>query len=203
MNGIKNPVVGVDTAFLYILGFSLVLLVGITITMLYFVIKYRRSRHPEPADIRGNWKLEAVWTAVPTLIALSMFYLGWTSYIGLRNVPPGAIEIEAIGQKYAWIFVYPNDKETENELVVPLGKPIKLKVTSLDVLHSLYIPSFRIKVDAVPGMDTYAWFYPDDTGTYAIFCTEFCGVGHADMTAWLRIVPETEYLEWLETEEDE
>jgi cytochrome c oxidase subunit 2 len=203
MNGIKNPATDIDMAFFYILGVSLVLLLGITVTMIYFVVKYRRSSNPEPADIRGNWKLEVLWFTIPTLIALSMFYVGWTSYIGLKNTPPGAIEIEVIGQKFSWVFVYPNDKETENELVVPLGKPVKLKVTSLDVLHSLFIPAFRIKVDAVSGMHTYTWFYADEPGTYVILCAEYCGVAHADMTAWLRIVPEKEYLEWLEVEEDE
>jgi cytochrome c oxidase subunit II len=196
-----NPMAGVDQAFLYILGFSFLLLLGITIVMIVFVIRYRRSKNPEPADIRGNWKLEVVWTVVPSIIALSMFYFGWSSYTGLRNVPQNAIEIEVIGQMYSWIFVYPNEKETENEMVVPLNKAISLKVSSSDVLHGLYIPAYRIKVDAVPGMKTYAWFRPDKLGTYFIQCTEYCGVGHADMTATLRIVTDAEYQKWLEEEE--
>ena len=202
MNVTTNPAAGVDQAFLYILGFSFILLVGITITMIVFVIKYRRSKNPVPSDIRGNWKLEVVWVAVPTFIALSMFYFGWSSYTGLRNVPEGAIEIDVFGQMYSWIFVYPNDKETENELVVPLGKPIKLNITSSDVLHSLYIPVYRIKVDAVKGMKTYTWFLPDKIGSYFIQCAEFCGIGHSDMTATLRVVTEDDYSLWLEQEAD-
>ena len=202
MNVTTNPAAGVDQAFLYILGFSFILLVGITITMIVFVIKYRRSKNPVPSDIRGNWKLEVVWVAIPTFIALSMFYFGWSSYTGLRNVPEGAIEIEVFGQMYSWIFVYPNDKETENELVVPLGKPVKLNITSSDVLHSLYIPVYRIKVDAVKGMQTYAWFLPEKIGSYFIQCAEFCGVGHSDMTATLRVVTEDDYALWLEQEAD-
>jgi len=196
-----NPVAGVDQAFYYILGFSLVLLVGITVTMILFVVKYRRSKHPEPSDIRGNWKLEVLWTVIPSIIALSMFYFGWSSYTGLRNVPEDAIEIEVIAQQFSWIFVYPNDKETENDLVVPLGLPIKLNVTSTDVLHSLYIPAYRIKVDAVNGRYNYAWFLPDKLGSFFVQCTEFCGVGHAEMTATLRIVPLLEYEQWLEQDE--
>jgi cytochrome c oxidase subunit 2 len=176
--------------------------VGITITMIVFVIKYRRSKNPVPSDIRGNWKLEVVWVVIPTFIALSMFYFGWSSYTGLRNVPEGAIEVDVFGQMYSWIFVYPNDKETENELVVPLGKPVKLNVTSSDVLHSLYIPVYRIKVDAVKGMKTYAWFLPDKIGSYFIQCAEFCGVGHSDMTATLRVVTEEDYVLWLEQKAD-
>lgn len=200
---VPNPVAGVNQAFYYILGFSLVLLLGITITMILFVVKYRRSKHPEPSDIRGNWKLEVLWTVIPSIIALSMFYFGWSSYTGLRNVPEDAIEIEVIAQQFSWLFVYPNDKETENDLVVPLGKPIKLNVTSSDVLHSLYIPAYRIKVDAVKGRQNYVWFLPDKLGSFFVQCTEFCGVGHSEMNATLRIVPMVEYEHWLEQEEED
>ncbi len=196
-----DPVKGVDLAFWYILGFSGILLIGITVVMIVFAIKYRRSKNPEPADIRDNLNLEVIWTAIPTVIALTMFYVGWQSYLGLREVPEGAIEIEVAGQMYSWIFLYENDKETENELVVPLGKAVKLNITSWDVLHSFYIPSYRIKVDAVRGLMTYAWFNADKIGEYDILCTEFCGVDHAYMTAKLKIVPEDEYNSWLEKEE--
>ena len=196
-----DPVRGVDLAFWYILGISLLLLVGITAVMIYFVIRYRRSKHPDPVDIRDNLNLEVVWTVLPTLIALTMFWVGWQSYIGLRDVPEDAIEIEVAGQMFSWIFTYPNDKETEGELVVPYGKAVKLNIGSWDVLHSFYIPSYRIKVDAVPGMPTSAWFKADKVGEYDILCTEFCGVGHSYMLAKLKIIPEDEYLTWLEQEE--
>jgi cytochrome c oxidase subunit II len=193
-----SAVQGVDLAFWYILGISVVLLFGITAVMVYFVIRYRRSRHPVPADIRDNYTLEILWTIIPTLIAMSMFYVGWTSYIGLRTVPEGAMEVEVIGQQYSWIFVYENDKETENELVVPLGRAIKLNISSEDVLHSFYLPAFRVKVDAVRGMPTYAWFFADEVGEYDIQCTEYCGVDHWAMVAKLHIVPEEEFVSWLE-----
>lgn len=196
-----NPVRGVDLAFWYILGISVLLLIGITVVMVVFVVKYRRSKHPVPVDIRDNLNLEVVWTVLPTLIALTMFWVGWQSYLGLRVVPEDAIEIDVAGQMYSWIFTYPNDKETEGELVVPLGKAVKLNIESWDVIHSFSIPSFRIKVDAVKGMKTYAWFLADKEGEYDILCTEFCGIGHAYMLATLKIVPEKEYLAWLEQEE--
>lgn len=193
-----SAVQGVDLAFWYILGISVVLLFGITAVMVYFVIRYRRSRHPVPADIRDNYTLEILWTIIPTLIAMSMFYVGWTSYIGLRTVPEGAMEVEVIGQQYSWIFVYENDKETENQLVVPLGRAVKLNISSEDVLHSFYLPAFRVKVDAVKGMPTYAWFFADEVGEYDIMCTEYCGVDHWAMVAKLHIVPEEEFVRWLE-----
>ena len=185
-----TPVQGVDQAFWYILGISIVLLFGITVVMVGFVIRYRRSKNPVPSDIRDNYKLEIIWTVIPTLIALSMFYFGWKSYVGLREVPEDAIEIEVEAQMFSWIFIYDNDKETENELVVPVGHAIKLNIHSVDVLHSFYLPAFRVKVDAVNGLPTYAWFQADKIGEYDIQCTEYCGTEHSAMVAKLKIVPE-------------
>jgi cytochrome c oxidase subunit II len=202
MNTIVNPVQQVDQAFYYITGVSFLLLLIITIVMIAFVIKYRRSKNPEPSDIRENWVLEVVWTLIPTLIVMTMFYFGWSSYTGLRNVPAGAIEINVEAQMFSWLFYYPNDKESENELVVPEGKAIKLNITSMDVIHSLFIPAFRVKVDAVKGLDTYAWFIAKEKGEYFFQCTEFCGTGHADMVGVIRVVSQEEYDEWV-NEEDE
>ena len=137
-----NPVQGVDLAFWYILGVSIFLLFGITIVMVYFVVKYRRSKNPVASDIRDNYKLEIFWTIIPTLIALSMFYIGWTSYVGLRTVPDGALEIDVEAQMFSWIFIYDNEKESENELIVPQGRAIKLNITSTDVVHSFFFPLF-------------------------------------------------------------
>ena len=197
-----TPVQGVDLAFWYILGISIVLLFGITVVMVSFVVKYRRSNNPVPSDIRDNYKLEIIWTIIPTLIALSMFYIGWHSYMGLRTVPKDAINIEVSAQMFAWIFIYDNDKESENELVVPVGKSIKLNIKSIDVVHSFFLPAFRIKVDAVKGLPTYAWFFADKVGEYDIQCTEYCGVNHSAMVAKLKIVPQEEFDAWLAKESD-
>lgn len=197
-----DPVLGVDRAFWFIFVISAVLLFGITAVMVYFVFRYRRSRHPNPADIRDNWKLELVWTLIPTVIALSMFWVGWQSYTGLRNVPSGTVEIETLGQMFSWIFIYENDKETENELVVPAHTPIKLNIESLDVIHSLFIPAFRVKVDAVKNFPTYVWFRTKEPGEYDILCTEYCGLDHSQMVAKLRVVPQEEYALWLEQEDE-
>ncbi len=197
-----TPVQGVDQAFWYILGISIVLLFGITVVMVYFVVKYRRSKNPVASDIRDNYPLEIIWTIVPTLIALSMFYIGWTSYLGLRTVPDGAMEITVEAQQFTWLFIYDNDKETENELVVPQGRAIKLNITSVDVLHSFFLPAFRVKVDAVKGMPTYVWFFADEVGEYDIQCTEYCGVDHSAMIAKLKIIPEDEFEVWIEKESD-
>ncbi|MGB3211918.1 MAG: cytochrome c oxidase subunit II [Desulforhopalus sp.] len=193
-----TPVQGVDQAFWYILGVSFLLLFGITVVMVYFVVKYRRSKNPVASDIRDNYTLEIIWTVIPTIIALSMFYVGWSSYLGLRTVPDDAMEVLVEAQQFSWLFIYDNDKETENELVVPQGKAVKLNITSIDVNHSFFLPAFRIKVDAVRGMPTFAWFYADTVGEYDIECTEYCGVDHSAMVATLKIVPEADFEEWLE-----
>ncbi len=202
MNEIIIPVTQLDQSFYFIIGFSFVFLFIITLVMIFFVIRYRRSKNPEPSDIRGNLFLEIIWVIIPTFIALSMFVSGWESYTGLRNVPKNTMEISVIGQSFSWILIYPNEKETENLLVVPVNKPVKLNLTSDDVLHSLYIPAFRIKIDAIKGMNTYAWFLPEETGEYDFQCTEFCGSGHADMVGTLKVVTLEEYEQWLE-EDDE
>ncbi|MBU2454065.1 MAG: cytochrome c oxidase subunit II [Proteobacteria bacterium] len=202
MNDIVNPVTLVDRSFYFIIGFSFLFLFAITLVMIWFVIRYRRSKNPVPSDIRGNLLLETVWIVLPTVIALSMFISGWKSYTGLRTVPKGALEIEVTAQSFSWLFYYPNEKETENEIVVPVNKPVKLNITSADVIHSLFIPAFRVKVDAVNGMHTYAWVLPEKQGEYFFQCTEFCGAGHSDMTGVIRVVSQEEYDEWIEKEDE-
>lgn len=202
MNDIVNPVELVDQSFYFIIGFSFLFLFFITSVMIYFVVRYRRSRHPVAADIRGNLALEIAWITIPTVIALAMFASGWQAYTGLRNVPDDALQIEVIGQSFSWLFIYENDKETADELVVPVNRPVKLNITSSDVIHSLFIPAFRVKVDAVKGINTFAWFLPEEEGEFFFQCTEFCGTGHADMTGVIRVVPPEEYEEWL-AEDDE
>ena len=165
--------------------------------MIYFLFRYRKSRNPEAADIRGNTLLELAWTLVPTLIALSMFYVGWQSFLGLRGVPPDALNIDVTAMQFAWVFKYPDGKSSEGLLVVPLGRPVKITLTSLDVIHGFYVPGFRIKMDALPNVKTYTWFYAGRPGTYKVFCSQYCGKGHADMMADIRVVPESEYLDWL------
>ncbi len=197
MNAILNPAAGIDKVLFYIIGFSFVLWFAITITMIYFVWRYHEKRHPKAADIRGHVGLEIVWTVVPLLIVLPMFYYGWESYMGLRNVPPDALTINVKARMFEWEFDYPGGKQSQNILVVPEGKAVRLNIESEDVVHSLSIPAFRIKVDAVAGMPTYTWFLADKAGEYTIFCTEYCGVGHSDMTATLKIVPYDDYKTWL------
>ena len=193
-----NPVKEIDLELWYILGFAFFFLIAVAGVMITFLIIYRRSKHPVSQDIRGNWIWETAWTTIPVFIALSMFWIGWSSYAGLRNVPKGALEINVTGQQFSWLFDYPSGKESEGDLVVPLGIPVRLNITSVDVIHGFYLPAFRIKMDAVPNMKTYAWFLADKLGQYDIMCTVYCGVGHSGMTGKLRIVSQDDYQKWLQ-----
>ena len=188
-----------DSTFLAISAVCALLFVLVTAAMLFLLVRYRAEKNPQPADIRGNRLLETAWMVAPTIIALVMFYYGWQSFLGLRSVPPDALPVQVKAMQFAWSFVYPGGKRSDNLLVVPQNRPVKLTLTSLDVLHGFYIPAFRIKTDVIRNMQTYAWFKADRPGTYDIFCTQYCGVGHADMRATLRIVPEPEYNDWLNT----
>jgi len=196
MSGASNFVQGVDLTFIIILGISIFFLVGITAVMIYFVYRYSRKRNPKATNIEGNTKLEIIWTVIPLILVLVMFYFGWIGYKPMRNVPEGAIPVKAIGQMWSWSFEYPNGKKS-SELIVPLNKPVKLDLFSRDVLHSLYIPAFRIKEDVVPGKNNYMWFTAQQEGEFDLFCAEYCGDRHSYMLSKVRVLPETEYDKWL------
>ena len=199
VTGWPNLSSDIDTIFLVIVGICVVLLIAVTAVMVYFVIRYRRNRNPKAEDIEGNTTLEILWTVIPTLIVLVIFYVGWKGFVFLRTVPDDAMPVKVTARMWSWSFEYENGR-TSDVLKVPLGKPVKLAITSLDVLHSLYIPAFRVKEDAVPGMETYLWFLPDETGSYDLFCTEYCGVGHSSMITKVEVMEGTEFLAWYEKE---
>ena len=189
----------VDRAFVLILGFSVFMLLVITALMIYFIFRYSRKRHPEAADITGSGWLEVVWTVIPTLIVLLMFYFGWSSFRALRTVPKNAMEVTVKARMWSWVFEYPNGI-VSNQLYVPENKPVKLNLTSLDVIHSFYVPAFRIKMDCVPGMKTYAWFNADKTGDYDILCAEYCGARHAYMLSKVHVMEDADYEAWIQKE---
>ena len=187
----------IDPVFIFIFGACLMLLVGITVVMAVFVIRYHRSRAPEPTSrVEANIWLETVWVVLPSLLVLAMFYYGWAGYLALRNVPKGAMEVTATARMWSWLFTYPNGR-TSPKLYVPVGKPVKVQLVSQDVLHGFYLPAFRVKRDAVPGMISYAWFVASKAGSYDLFCSSYCGTGHSAMITTMEALPETEFAAWL------
>jgi len=197
--GASNFAKGVDSAFLFIFAISIFFLVGISIIMIWFMIRYNRKKHPKAVQIKDNMKLEIAWTVIPFILVMMMFYYGYVVFKPMRIVPDDAMEVNVTGRMWSWTFEYSNGKIT-NELVLPVGKAVKLNLFSPDVIHSLYIPAFRIKEDMVPGKENYMWFIPNIEGTYEILCAEYCGLRHSFMEAKTRIVTEEEFQKWLAEE---
>ncbi|MBC16080.1 MAG: cytochrome c oxidase subunit II [Desulfovibrio sp.] len=192
----------VDQAFLAILGFSVFILVVVTLCMLWFLYRYNHKRHPDAAQIHGNVWAEIIWTGLPTLIVLGLFWTGWTSFKAMRTIPDGAMIVKAEGRMWSWKFTYENGR-TSDELYIPIDTPIKLELSARDVIHSFYVPAMRVKWDMVPGIDTDAWIQSDTLGQYDIFCAEYCGLKHADMITLLHVLPDDEFQAWLEKKPDD
>lgn len=187
----------VSGAMAYVMAVSVILTLLITVLMITFVIRYHRTRHPVAEQVESNVFLEVVWTVIPTILALAMFYYGWVGYRMMRTPPADAMEVTATGRMWSWSFEYENGKQS-TELYVPVGQAIKVNLESVDVLHSFYIPAYMIKQDAVPGLTQFVWFLPEEEGTYNIFCAEYCGERHSFMITKCIVVPAAEFTEWVE-----
>lgn len=201
MSGASNFVEGVDLSFYVIFGISTFFMVGITAVMIYFVVRYNKNRHPKAdTSIEGSTKLELVWTIVPTILVLLMFYFGYAGFAPMRDVPDDAIPIKAIARMWSWTFEYENGKKSD-KLIVPKDKPVKLDLISVDVVHSLYVPAFRVKEDVVPGRNNVMWFTAQEYGSYDLFCAEYCGLRHSYMLTTVEVVEDAEWTEWMKTPE--
>lgn len=186
--------------FLIIISFiSCILIIA---AFIYFAFRYRRQFKEEQGQAKKHHSLslEIAWSVIPFIIFLVVFVWGWVIYTDFRRVPENSLEIHVYGQMWNWEFVYKNGRKTTNEIYVPLNQPVKLIMTSRDVIHSFYIPSFRIKQDVVPGRYTSLWFQAKRTGRFQVFCTELCGAGHSSMGAKLNVVPLKEWEHWLKTD---
>lgn len=190
----------IDFAFQFIFGVSFIIMILITAVAVYFLYKYHHKKHPVAADIHGNFWAELTWTVIPTIIVLAMFWFGWEGYKALRNAPADSMEVDVTARMWSWKFEYPNGK-TSKELYLPENKPVKLNMTSVDVIHSFYVPAYRVKMDTVPGMNTYVWFNAGDPAEYEILCAEYCGVRHAFMLSKVIVLPQEEYDEWVNSED--
>lgn len=191
----------VDRSFLIILGVCVAILVLVTVLMLVFVWRFNHKRHPVAEDTKGSVTLEILWTVIPTIIVLGLFWTGWSSFKAMRNIPEDAMQVGVEARMWSWKFTYGNGR-TSKDLVVPKDTPVTLVMTSRDVIHSLYIPALRLKWDTVPGMTTKAWFAANATGDYDILCAEYCGLKHADMLAVLKVVEPDAFESWLREEEN-
>jgi cytochrome c oxidase subunit 2 len=190
-----------DALYNFMLWMSLFFAVAIFYAMARFCLKYRaKSRAAnEIAEKTSehNTMLELTWSVIPLFIVIPLFVGGFKGYVNLRTPPKGAMEIRATGQKWKWLFNYPGLGTPDDTLHVPVNTSVRMVINAVDVIHSLYIPSFRTKMDAVPGRYTDLWFKATQVGEFPIFCAEYCGTSHSDMLTRVIVHPPGGYEQWL------
>lgn len=192
----------VDNLFYFILGISLFFFALIVVLMVVFVFKYRRRPDAAPAPSPShNNLLEAIWTFIPSVLVAVIFLWGFFAYLDIRQPPSSSYEIRVVAKKWSWSFIYPNG-HIDSDLHVPVDRPVRLVMSSDDVIHSLYIPAFRVKQDLVPGRYTKTWFQatqptePDKP--LKLFCAEYCGTQHSMMLAHVFVHRSGEFERWLD-----
>lgn len=169
--------------------------------MIFFAFKYKRKSDADKTPyISHSTTLEIIWSFIPLLIFVAIFGWGWYIYHEMRKMPENALEIHVVGKQWAWESQYKSGVKASNLVVAPIDTDVKLIMTSTDVLHSFFVPSFRIKQDVIPGRYTTLWFRANKLGEFHIFCTEYCGTQHSGMIGTLKVVTQSEYEAWLEEE---
>jgi cytochrome c oxidase subunit 2 len=192
----------VDSLFNFILTVSIILFLVVVTGMVYFVWRYRRRGKEElTTGAAHNLKLELVWSIIPTILVIIVFFWGFRVFMKMHIAPKDAYEVKVTGQKWFWSFDYPNGAATVNDLVVPAGKPVRLTMSSKDVIHSFFVPDFRVKMDVLPNRYTVTWFEAPNPGEHNLFCAEYCGTSHSDMIGRVRVLGEREFAEWEEAGE--
>ena len=186
----------VDLLFYSLAAFVSIFTVGVTAVLILLGIKFkaepgRKSEHVE------NMKLELLWSAIPAVLALVIFAWGAILYFDYRNIPENTLDINVMGKQWMWKIQHSNGRREVNELHVPVGKAVKITMTSQDVLHDFYIPAFRVKQDAVPGRLAELWFNADREGIYFGQCSELCGKDHAYMPITVKVVSQEEFDAWV------
>ena len=187
-----------DRLFFFLSGFSLFILGLVFLPMLAFLVRYRRGKTADRAPLKlSTLKIEVTWTIIPTMIALGMFAWGADVYFTEEVPPADTLEINVIGKQWMWKVQHQEGRREIDELHLPAGRAIKLTMGSEDVIHSLFIPAFRIKQDVVPGRFTTEWFQPTRAGVYRFYCTEYCGAEHTRMEGMVYVMSPDQYQEWL------
>jgi cytochrome c oxidase subunit 2 len=188
----------VDALFFFLVGVSAFFSLLIASLVIYFAIRYRRRSEDElPRPIHGSLRLELAWTVIPFAISMLMFFWGASVFLEISRPPDDALEVFVVGKQWMWKLQHMEGRREINELHVPLGRAMKLTMTSEDVIHSFFVPAFRIKADVVPGRYTTAWFEATKLGVYHLFCAEYCGTEHSRMIGRIIVMEPTDYQDWL------
>jgi cytochrome c oxidase subunit 2 len=188
----------VDALYFYLSGVTVFFTLLISGVLIFFVIKYRRRTAFEiPRPIAGSHKLETLWSVIPFIIAMSMFAWGAQVYFENSRPPKNANEVYVVGKQWMWKIQHSTGQREINELHVPVGRKIKLIMTSEDTIHDFFIPAFRIKADVLPGKYTTQWFEATKPGTYHLFCAEYCGMNHSGMIGSVIVMQPADFDNWL------
>ena len=188
----------VDALYFFLIAVSAFFSVLIAALIVIFGIRYRRrSATAVGADVHPSTALEVVWIGIPTLIAMVIFVWGASLYFSMFRPPAETLDVYVVGKQWMWKFQHAEGRREVGELHVPVGRAIRLTMTSEDVIHSFYLPEFRIKRDVLPGRYTSLWFTATRPGRYHLFCSEYCGTKHSGMTGSVIVMQPTEYQEWL------
>jgi len=189
----------VDALFWFVFWTSTVLFAAVIAAKLYFMFRYKRKDETSvPEPVHESKLLEAAWIVVPTILVMFVFVWGFDVYLKLLSSPPDAYQITVRGKQWSWEFEYAEGATSFTEMYVPVGRPVKLMMSSTDVLHSFFIPAFRVKQDLIPNRYTSLWFEATEVGEYQIFCTEYCGTQHSGMLAKVVAVSEEDFAAWIQ-----
>lgn len=189
---------GVDYLYFFLVGVSAVVSIGIFVAVAVFAIRYR-MRDPDyiPKPIEGSYALESTWILIPLAFSMVMFLWGADVYFQNASPPKDAMEVYVTGKQWMWKLQHPSGQREINELHVPVGRSVKLLMATEDVIHSFYVPAFRIKRDVVPGRYSELWFKATKTGKYHLFCAEYCGNQHSGMIGSVYVMEPAAYEAWL------
>lgn len=188
----------VDLLYTFLLVVSAIMMVLIFGCIFIFAVKYRRRPDaPPPPQHHGSMLLEAVWSTIPFLVMLVMFVWGAKLYFDSATPPANTLDLYVTGKQWMWKVEYPGGQREINEIHVPTGTPVKVTLASEDVIHSFFIPAFRVKHDVVPGHYEIAWFQATKPGRYHLFCAEYCGADHSKMGGWVNVMSPADYEVWL------
>lgn len=188
----------VDYAFITVAAVCTLYAAIVFLLLLVFCIRYRKGSSADRTMHPGSSRpWEYTWTGLPILMSLGLFFVGANTYHGIRTPPPNCMEIHVVGKQWMWKIQHPEGPREINELHVPLNHPIRLTMTSEDVIHDFFVPAFRVKMDVLPGRVTTEWFQPTKIGRYHFFCSQYCGFDHARMVGDVIVMQPADYAAWL------
>jgi cytochrome c oxidase subunit 2 len=188
----------IDTLYFVLIALAAMFAIPVAVLIIFFAIRYRRGTEANRVwPSIAHYKLEVAWSVIPLILAMGVFTWATTLYFRIHSPPNDALQISIVGKQWMWKAQHPNGRREINQLHIPVGRPVKLTMISQDVIHSFFIPAFRVKQDVLPGRYTTMWFEATKTGQFHLFCAEYCGTDHAGMGGQIIVMEQAQYQQWL------